>query len=403
MEIRKELLDELLKDCGGSEDLLGPDGLLKQLKAALVERALQEEMTEHLGYEKHSSKGRGSGNNRNGVSAKTLQTEDGELPIRVPRDREGTFEPQIVPKHERHFDGFDDKILSMYARGMTVREIQGHLEELYGTKVLPDLISRVTDGVLEEVKAWQNRPLEAVYPIVYLDALVVKVRDQGTVHNKSIYLALGVNMEGHKEALGLWIEGTEGAKFWLKVATELKNRGVQDILIVCCDGLKGFPEAIEAVFPKTWVQLCIVHLIRNSLRYVAWKDRKAIAKELRPIYTADTESAAEAALDAFEERFGEQYPMIVSSWRSNWERVIPFFAFPKDTRKAIYTTNAIESLNSVLRRTLRTRGHFPTDQAATKLLYLVTSRASKRWTRPIKSWTGALNQFALHFEGRLPV
>jgi putative transposase len=291
----------------------------------------------------------------------------------------------------------------MYARGMSVREIQGHLEELYGTSVSPDLISRVTDGVIEEVKTWQNRPLDAVYPIVYLDALVVKVREQGTVQNKSIYLALGVNMEGHKEALGLWIEGSEGAKFWLKVITELKNRGVQDILIVCCDGLKGFPEAVEAVFPKTWVQLCIVHLIRNSLRFVGWKDRKTIAKELKPIYTADTESAAEAALDAFEAKFGDRYPMIVSSWRSNWERVIPFLAFPKDIRKAIYTTNAIESLNSVLRRTVRTRGHFPSDLAATKLLYLVTSRAAKKWTRPIKSWPQALNQFALHFEGRLPV
>jgi len=403
MAIRKEILDELMASCEGSEDLLGPDGLLKQLKAALVERALQEELTSHLGHEKGAPNGRRGSNVRNGSSAKTLKSEDGELAIRVPRDRDGSFEPKLVPKHQRHFDGFDDKILSMYARGMSVREIQGHLEELYGTNVSPDLISRVTDGVIEEVKAWQNRPLDAVYPIVYLDALVVKVREQGTVQNKSIYLALGVNMEGHKEALGLWIEGTEGAKFWLKVITELKNRGVQDILIVCCDGLKGFPEAVEAVFPKTWVQLCIVHLIRNSLRFVGWKDRKTIAKELRTIYTADTESAAEAALDAFEAKFGDRYPMIVASWRSNWERVIPFLAFPKDIRKAIYTTNAIESLNSVLRRTVRTRGHFPSDQAATKLLYLVTSRAAKKWTRPIKSWPQALNPFALHFEGRLPV
>ena len=403
MAIRKELLDELMASCEGSEDLLGPDGLLKQLKGALVERMLQEEMTDHLGHEKGAPNGRRGSNVRNGSSAKTLKGDDGEVPIRVPRDRAGSFEPKLVPKHQRHFDGFDDKILSMYARGMSVREIQGHLEELYGTSVSPDLISRVTDGVIEEVKTWQNRPLDAVYPIVYLDALVVKVREQGTVQNKSIYLALGVNMEGHKEALGLWIEGSEGAKFWLKVITELKNRGVQDILIVCCDGLKGFPEAVEAVFPKTWVQLCIVHLIRNSLRFVGWKDRKTIAKELKPIYTADTESAAEAALDAFEAKFGDRYPMIVSSWRSNWERVIPFLAFPKDIRKAIYTTNAIESLNSVLRRTVRTRGHFPSDLAATKLLYLVTSRAAKKWTRPIKSWPQALNQFALHFEGRLPV
>lgn len=403
MAIRKELLDELIASCEGSEDLLGPDGLLKQLKGALVERMLREEMTDHLGHEKGAPDGRRGSNVRNGSSPKTLKGDDGELPIRVPRDRDGSFEPKVVPKHQRHFDGFDDKIMSMYARGMSVREIQGHLEELYGTNVSPDLISRVTDGVIEEVKAWQNRPLDAVYPIVYLDALVVKVREQGTVQNKSVYLALGVNMDGHKEALGLWIEGTEGAKFWLKVITELKNRGVEDILIVCCDGLKGFPEAVEAVFPKTWVQLCIVHLIRNSLRFVGWKDRKMIAKELRPIYTADTESAAETALDAFEAKFGDRYPMIVSSWRSNWERVIPFLAFPKDIRKAIYTTNAIESLNSVLRRTVRTRGHFPSDQAATKLLYLVTSRAAKKWTRPIKAWPQALNQFALHFEGRLPV
>jgi putative transposase len=403
MAIRDELLKELLAEYKKPEDLLGPNGLLKQLTGALVEKALQAEMTEHLGYEKHAPAGRGSGNSRNGASEKTLKTEAGEVAIEVPRDRNATFEPQLVKKHQTHFDGFDDKIISMYARGMTVREIQGHLKELYGTEVSPDLISRVTDAVLDEVKGWQNRPLDSVWPIVYLDALVVKIRDQGTVTNKSAYLAVGVNVQGTKEVLGLWLESNEGAKFWLKIMTELKNRGVADMLLVCCDGLKGFPEAIEAAFPRSTVQTCIVHMIRNSIRFVAWADRKPVVNALKPIYSADTETAAEAALTAFERGLGQRYPMIGKSWRSNWQRVIPFLAFPRDIRKAIYTTNAIESLNFQLRKIIKTRGHFPSDDAAFKLLYLALSRAQEKWTMPIRNWKNALNQFAVHFEGRLPV
>jgi putative transposase len=403
MAIRDELLKELLAEYKKPEDLLGPGGLLKQLTAALVEKALQAEMTEHLGYEKHAVSGRGSGNSRNGKTDKTLKSEAGEMAVEIPRDRNGTFVPQLVKKHETHFDGFDDKIISMYARGMTVREIQGHLKELYGTEVSPDLISRVTDAVLEEVRGWQNRPLDPVWPIVYLDALVIKVRDQGTVTNKSAFLALGLNMQGTKEVLGLWIEGNEGAKFWLKIMTELKNRGVTDVLLVCCDGLKGFPEAIEAVFPRATVQTCIVHMLRNSVRYVAWADRKGVVAALKPIYSADTEQAAEAALEAFEKGVGQKYPMISKSWRANWQRVIPFLAFPREIRKAIYTTNAIESLNYQLRKIIKNRGHFPSDDAAFKLLYLALSRAQEKWTMPIRNWKNALNQFAVHFEGRLPV
>lgn len=403
MAIRDELLKELLAEYKKPEDLLGPNGLLKQLTAALVEKALQAEMTEHLGYEKHAAAGRGSGNSRNGKSEKTLKSEAGEMAVEIPRDRNGTFVPQLVKKHETHFDGFDDKIISMYARGMTVREIQGHLKELYGTEVSPDLISRVTDAVLEEVKGWQNRPLDAVWPIVYLDALVIKVRDQGTVTNKAAFLALGVNMQGTKEVLGLWIEGNEGAKFWLKIMTELKNRGVADVLLVCCDGLKGFPEAIEAVFPRATVQTCIVHMLRNSVRYVAWGDRKDVVAALKPIYAADTEQAAEAALEAFEKGLGQRYPLISKSWRANWQRVIPFLAFPREIRKAIYTTNSIESLNFQLRKIIKNRGHFPSDDAAFKLLYLALSRAQEKWTMPIRNWKNALSQFAVHFEGRLPI
>jgi len=403
MTIRKEIVDELLAGYSKPEDLIGPDGLLKQLTAALVERALNAELSEHLGYEKNSPAGRGSGNNRNGTSSKTLKTDKGELPIEVPRDRNGSFEPVLLKKHQTHFDGFDDKILSMYARGMSVRDIQQHLKELYGTEVSPDLISRVTDAVLDEVKAWQSRPLDPVWPVIYLDALVVKVRDQGTVRNKSVYMALGLNMTGRKEVLGLWIEATEGAKFWLKVITELRNRGVQDILIACCDGLKGFPEAIESVFPKTIVQTCIVHLIRNSVNYVNWNDRRELTTDLKPIYAADSETTAEMALGSFERKWEARYPMIGQLWRNNWERVIPFFSFPREIRKALYTTNAIKSINSQLRRVLRNRGHFPTDEAVMKLLYLALANAEKKWTMPIRQWRSALQQLAIQFEGRLPI
>jgi len=401
-KIRKELLDELLAGYESPEDLTGPEGLLKRLTGALVERALGAELTDHLGYEAGAPEGAGSGNSRNGTSDKTLVTEQGEIPIEVPRDRNGTFEPQLVKKHQRRFDGFDDKILSMYARGMTVRDIQAHLSELYGTEISPTLISTVTDAVVEEVVKWQSRPLESVWPIVYLDALVLKVREQGVVQNRHVYLALGIGLEGRKEVLGMWMETNEGAKFWLTVITELKNRGVDDVFIVCCDGLKGFPDAIEAVFPRTTVQTCIVHLIRSSTRFVAWKDRKIVIADLRRVYSADTEDAAQAALDEFEDRWTERYPNVAQTWRSNWERVRPFFAFSKDIRRIIYTTNAIESLNYTLRKVTRARGHFPNQESALKLLYLAVRNIEKKWTRPPLFWSRAMQQFAIMFEGRLP-
>jgi putative transposase len=401
-KIRKELLDELLAGYEKPEDLTGPDGLLKQLTGALVERALGAELTEHLGYEPGAPEGAGTGNSRNGTSPKTLVTEQGEIPIEVPRDRAGTFEPRLVKKHQRRFDGFDEKILSMYARGMTVREIQEHLSELYGTEVSPSLISAVTDAVVDEVTKWQARALDPTWPVIYLDAIVLKVREQGLVRNKHVYLALGISLEGRKEVLGMWLETTEGAKFWLKVITELKNRGVADAFIICCDGLKGFPEAIEAVFPQTIVQTCIVHLIRSSTRFVAYVNRKKLCADLRHVYGADTEDAALAALTAFEKTWGERYPMVAQAWRSNWERARPFFAFPREVRKLIYTTNAIESLNSTLRKVVRVRGHFPNDEAAVKLLYLAIRNVEKRWTRQPQYWNRALNQFAIMFEGRLP-
>jgi putative transposase len=397
-----ELLDQLLANYSKPEDLTGKDGILKQLTARLVERALQAEMTEHLGYEKNEPKGRGLPNSRNGTSGKRLKTEMGSVEIEVPRDREGTFEPQLVKKRQTRFTGFDEKILGMYARGMTVRDIQGHLEDVYGVEVSPDLISKVTSAVVEDVAAWQNRPLDAVYPIVYLDALVVKVRDQGVVRNKSVYIALGVTLAGAKEVLGLWIEQNEGAKFWLKVVNELKTRGVRDLLIACCDGLKGFPEAIEAVFPQAVVQTCIVHMIRNSLRFVSYKDRKVVAKDLRPVYTAASREEALVALDTFEQKWARRYPMIASSWRSNWERVVPFLDFPPDVRRVIYTTNAIESLNSTLRKLLQYRGHFPTDEAVYKLLYLALSKMEKKWERSIRDWSNVLGQFSIFFKDRIP-
>jgi putative transposase len=401
-KIRRELLDELLAGYSKPDDLTGPEGLLKQLTGALVERALEAELTDHLGYDEHAVEGRGSGNSRNGSGSKTLQTEQGPVPIEVPRDRNGTFEPQLVKKHQRRFTGFDDKIIGMYARGMSVRDIQAQLSELYGTEISPDLVSSVTDAVVAEVQAWQTRPLEPVWPIVYLDALVIKVRDQGIVGNKSAYLALGVNPDGKKEVLGLWLESNEGSKFWLKVITELKNRGIEDIFIACCDGLKGFPEAIEAVFPKTVVQTCIVHMIRNSMRFVTWSQRKALCRELRRVYSAETEDAALLALAEFESTWGKSHASIVSSWRKNWERVRPFFAFPSEVRRILYTTNAIESLNFQLRKIIKSKGHFPSDEAATKLLFLALRNAEKKWSLPPRTWKSALNQFAIHFEGRLP-
>jgi len=400
--IKPELLDELLSGVTSPDDLMGDEGLFRQLKKALMERALGAELTHHLGYEKGDSGGRGSGNSRNGHSAKTVLTEDGEVGLAIPRDRAGTFEPRLVPKGVTRLDGFDGKIISLYARGLTVREIQGHLKELYGTEVSPDLISRVTDAVLEEVKEWQARPLDPCYPVVFFDALRVKIRDEGLVKNKAVYVALALDTDGHKHVLGLWIEQSEGAKFWLKVMNDLKARGVADILIAVVDGLKGFPEAIGAVFERTIVQTCIVHLIRSSLKFVTWKDRKQIMPDLKAIYRAENAEAASERLTEFEAMWGARYPAIGQAWRRAWEHVIPLFAFPPDIRKMIYTTNAVESLHRSLRKIIKTRGSFPNDEAAMKLLYLAIRNAGVHWRRPVE-WTAAMSQFAILFGDRFAV
>jgi putative transposase len=401
-KIDDELIANLLKDYKNPEDLIGEHGLLKQLTKQLLERAMAAELTEHVGYEKHEAAGNNSGNSRNGKSAKTLKGTFGELVLETPRDRNGTFEPQIIEKHQTHFTGFDANIISLYARGLSTREIQQHLEEIYHVEVSPALISSVTDEVLDEVKTWQNRELEEVYPIVYLDAIQFKVRDSGHVKNKAVYLAIGVTIEGYKEVLGLWIAQTEGAKFWLHVVTELKTRGVKDIFIACVDGLKGFPEAIESVFPQTDVQLCIVHLVRHSLNYVGWKQRKEVARDLKLIYSAATEREAEQQLEQFSLKWEAKFPMIAKSWRANWTRVIPFFAHPPEIRKVIYTTNAIESLNMSLRKVTKARGSFPNDEAVCKLLYLALRNIAKKWTMPLHEWKAALNRFAIIYENRLP-
>ncbi|MGB5685387.1 MAG: IS256 family transposase [Candidatus Electrothrix sp.] len=404
MAIDKDLLDRLLVDFKytNPEDLIGETGLLKQLTKGLLERALQAELTDHLGYEKHAPVTTKGGNARNGTSKKTLKGEFGKMPIDVPRDRDSSFEPLIITKGQTRFSGFDDKIISLYARGMTTREIQGHLEEIYGVDVSPSLISGVTDAVADEVKTWQNRPLDAVYPIVYMDAVRIKVRDNGHVINKAVYLALGVNMDGIKEVLGMWVAENEGAKFWLQVVTELQNRGVQDIFIACVDGLKGFPEAIETVYPLTQVQLCIVHMVRNSLKFVSWKQRKEVATDLKTIYQAATAEQAEMHLAEFEEKWDKTHLAISQCWRRNWEQIIPFFAYPAEIRKAIYTTNAIESLNMSLRKVTKNRGSFPNDAAMFKLLYLALNNIAKKWTLPIRDWRAALNRFTIMFEGRMP-
>ena len=397
-----KLADSLLANYQKPEDLIGENGLLKQLTKMLVERALDAELTTHLGHDKSGEVVNDSANTRNGYSSKTLKGEFGALPLDVPRDRQGTFEPQIVAKHQTRWTGFDDKIISLYARGLSVREIQSHLEEMYGTEVSPTLISNVTDAVSEEVKLWQARPLDAVYPIVYLDCIHVKVRDNGAVRTKAVYLAIGVNIEGHKEVLGLWISQTEGAKFWLQVVTELKNRGVQDIFIACVDGLKGFPDALEAVYPQAAVQLCIVHMVRNSLNFVPWKMQKEVAADLKLIYSATTADEAELRLAEFEDKWDKQYKPISQSWRRNWARVIPFFDYPPEIRKVIYTTNAIESINMSLRKVTKARSSFPTDEAVSKLFYLALNNISKKWTMPIRDWKAALNRFAIQFEDRVP-
>ena len=403
MTFRPELIDELLKDYRSPEDLMGESGIFKQLTKALIERCLTAELVTHLEEEKKEQDEQRPKNRRNGHSKKTIKGEFGEAQIAVPRDRNGEFEPLIVPKGQTRFNGFDDKILSLYARGMTTRDIQDQLQDLYGVEVSHALISNVTEAVEAERKAWQNRTLDAVYPIVFFDAIVVKVRHEGRVINKAVHLALGVNLEGKKELLGIWITQNESSKFWLSVVTELQNRGLKDIFIACVDGLTGFPDAIEAVFPQTRVQLCIVHLVRNSLSYVSYKDRKAVAADLKLVYGAATETQAEQALIDFAQRWDKQYPTISKSWLNHWQRIIPFFAFPDDIRKAIYTTNAIESMNMTLRKVLRNHRSFPTDESAMKVIYLAIHNISKKWTMPIRDWKAALNRFAIEFEGRFPV
>lgn len=403
LQISDAVLEELLAGYEKPEDLLGDDGLFKELKKRLLEKALGAELTDHLGYERNDRAGHGTGNSRNGHSRKRLRSEDGDVEIAVPRDRDASFAPRIVKKGQTRIDGFDDKIISMYARGMSVREIQGHLKELYGVDVSPDLISRVTDAVLEAVRAWQNRALDSVYPVVIFDALRVKIRDEGIVRNKAVYLALAITRDGSRDVLGIWIENQEGAKFWLKVMNELRNRGLQDILIAVVDGLKGFPEAINAVFPDTVIQTCIVHLVRHSLNFCSYKDRKVVAADLKNIYRAETADIAETRLKEFEDRWDARYPSIGQSWRRNWEKVIPFFAFPADIRRIIYTTNAIESLHMTIRKTIKTRGSFPNDEAAMKLIYLAVKNAGQIAKANTYAWKTALNQFAILFGERLSV
>ena len=443
------LLDELLKDYQTPEQILGENGILKQLTKRLAERALQAEMTHHLGYAKHDYQSKANketldnfinhntdddlleelpsteeetiqpstlsgetvsiagkparkkSNARNGTTKKTVRTDFGKIQLDVPRDRAGSFEPQFVKKHERTLNGFDDKVISLYSRGMSTRDIQAHLKEIYGVDVSSTFISTVTDSVLDEVKQWQQRPLEPIYPVVYLDGLVVKNREEGIAHNKCVYLALGINTEGRKELLGLWIEKNEGAKFWLKVMNELKNRGVQDIFIACCDGLKGFPEAIETVFPKTKVQLCIVHQIRNSLKYVSYKQRKEIATDLKTIYGADTLAEAEDNLLAFAEKWDGEHPQISKSWQENWGRLTTFFDYPKDIRRVIYTTNTIESLNASLRKVTSTKKTFPNDDAVFKAIYMALINTMQKWTMPIKDWKPAMRQFVMLYGHRV--
>jgi putative transposase len=396
-----ELVDELLAGASSEEEIVGPGGLLSRLTKRLVERAMEVELTDHLGYEPHREPPGGTGNTRNGSTRKRLATEHGPVEIQTPRDRDGSFEPKIVRKRQRRFEGFDEKILALYSRGLSVRDVQAHLREIYGVEVSSGLISQVTDAVMDDARAWQQRPLEDVYPVLFLDAFVVKIREGGSVQRRACYLALGVSMDGSRDVLGMWFQATEGAKFWMQVLTELKQRGVRDILICCVDGLKGFPEAIEAVFPETVVQTCIVHLIRTSLKYVPRRQYDQVVKDLKPIYTAINSDAAEQALEAFDQKWGAQLPVITQAWRDSWEYVIPFLAYEPEVRRVIYTTNAIEALNRQLRKAVKTKGHFPTEDAARKLLYLAIQNAVPQWTRT-RGWTKALLAFKIQFGDRLP-
>lgn len=395
-----KLVDEAMKERRGPMDEAALTGMMKQMMKRVVERMLQGELTYHLGYEKHDPTGHGSGNSRNGASTKTIKGELGEVVIEVPRDRNGDFEPQLIGKHQRRFAGFDEKILSMYARGMSTRDIQAHVREMYGAEVSAALISEVTDTVVEELKNWQNRPLEPLYAVIYLDALFVKIRHNGRVENRAIFVAIGIDWSGKKDVLGLWTSATEGAKFWLAVLTELKNRGVKDVLVFCVDGLKGFPEAIESVFAQAEVQQCIVHAVRASLNYVNWKERKAVAADLKPIYRAATEGQAWVELEAFKATWGSKYQPIVNLWESNWERLTPFFAYPEQIRKILYTTNAVESLHSTMRKTLKTRGSFPNEEAALKLMYLALKNLTAKWDA-IQHWKEAMTRFRILADERI--
>lgn len=402
-QFEEELLDQLLEDYEGPGDMFGTGGLLDSLKAKLVERALRGEMTAHLGYEKNGQRPENSGNARNGSTKKRVKTESGEMEIEVPRDRDASFEPLLVPKGVRRLEGFDNMVIALYARGMSTRDIQSQLKEVYSVDVSAELISIITDEILEEVEAWQNRPLDDLYPIVFFDALVASVRDDsGRVVKKAVYIALGINAEGQKEVLGMWIGASEGAKFWLQILTELKNRGMKDMFIACVDGLKGFPEAIAAEYPDSRVQLCIVHMVRHSLRFVSWKDRKLVAADLKKIYRAATAAEGEKELARFREKWDEQFPTIGESWERNWENLCTFFEFPEEIRKVIYTTNAIESLNHSMRKVLKNKKALVSDNALKKILFLGLKKASEKWTRPIQNWSGAMQRFAILFGDRFP-
>jgi putative transposase len=399
-----DVVDELLAGARTEEEIVGPGGLLSQLTKRLVERALEVELTDHVGYDRHHEPPDGTGNTRNGSTPKTLITEHGEVRVDTPRDRDGSFSPKIVRKRQRRFEGFegfDDKILALYSRGLSTRDIEAHIAEIYGVHIGRDLISKVTDAVMDDARAWQQRPLDDVYPVVFLDALVLKICEGGTVQRRACYLALGVGVDGDRDVLGMWFQETEGAKFWMQVLSELKHRGVSDVLICCVDGLTGFPEAIEAVFPATTVQTCIVHLIRNSLKYVPRREFADVARDLKPIYTAIDADHAHQELERFDEKWGARFPVITQAWLDSWEYVTPFLAFPPEVRRVIYTTNAIEALNRQLRKAVKTKGHFPSEDAARKLLYLAILNAVPAWTQT-RNWTAALLAFKIHFGDRLP-
>jgi putative transposase len=400
-KISDEVIDELLAGASTEEEIAGPGGLLAELTKRLVERAMEVELTDHLGYEPHAEPPGGAGNTRNGTTPKTLITEHGRVAIDTPRDRDGSFRPKIVRKRQRRFVGFDEKILALYSRGLSTRDIEAHLAEIYGVKVGRDLISRVTDAVMDDVREWAKRPLEDIYPVVFLDCMVLKIREGGSVQRRALYLALGVTLEGERDVLGMWFQETEGAKFWMQVLSDLKQRGVRDILICCVDGLTGFPDAIEAIFPNTTVQTCVVHLIRTSLKYVPRREREQVARDLKPIYTAKDADAAHEALEAFDEKWGHRFPPITQAWLNAWEYVIPFLAFPDEVRRVIYTTNAIEALNRQLRKAIKTKGSFPNENAARKLVYLALQNAVPQWTRT-RNWTTALLAFKIHFGDRVP-